>query len=240
MSCAVAIFVKTPVLSSVKSRLWPAIGRQTAEALYLLSAEAVASVACEARQSRPLEPYWAVAEPEALDGDAWADLAHVPQGEGGLGERMASVHGALLERHGAALLIGADAPQITADHLRSAAGWLAAPGPRLVIGRADDGGFWLFGANVAIPTHAWTSVAYSCDDTAEAFRAAVGDVGLWRELPVLRDLDTEPDLTPVLEALDALPAATPSQRRLAAWLSRLQSGAAPATPSVPATIQLAV
>ena len=52
MRCGVAIFVKTPSLSAVKTRLWPGIGRRNAEALYLSSAQAVASVAMQANPLR--------------------------------------------------------------------------------------------------------------------------------------------------------------------------------------------
>lgn len=233
MSCALAIFVKTPGLSPVKTRLWPALGQQAAEALYLLSAEAVASVAEQVRRPGGITPYWAVAEPAALHSDAWADLPHVGQGDGGLGERMCTVFHRLLDAHDAAMLIGADAPQLPAAELESAAQWLVSAERRLVLGRAADGGFWLVGANFPLPARVWTSVAYSSARTADDFVAAVGNAGHWAELAVLRDLDTADDLAPVADALHGLDGATAPQARLARWIDGLCSGSTPRTQHPP-------
>jgi hypothetical protein len=231
MSCGVAIFVKTPALSPVKTRLWPGIGQRQAEALYLLSAEAVASVVQQADGDLRIQPYWAVAEAAALHTDAWTDLHHLPQGAGGLGERMAHVYRLLRQRHHAAILVGADAPQLTTGELRKAVAWLSCAESRLVIGRAHDGGFWLFGGNTPLVDRAWTEVRYSAPDTATQFIGAMQPSGRWLEhhwleLDTLRDIDTAADIGPVLASLAALDAPTPAQLRLLDWLQRLQSAEA--------------
>jgi rSAM/selenodomain-associated transferase 1 len=223
MSCGVAIFVKTPSLSPVKTRLWPDIGRHRAEALYLISAEAVASVA---QQARGMQPYWAVAESGALHTDAWLDLPHLPQGDGSLGERMAHVYQLLRKRHHAAILVGADAPQLTAGALCRAADWLSCVESRLVMGRAGDGGFWLFGGNEALPDRAWTGVRYSVADTATQFARAMQASGRWLELETLRDIDTAADIPHVLSSLSALHAPTAAQICLADWLAKLPASEA--------------
>lgn len=216
MNCGIAIFVKTPALSPVKTRLWPGIGRRCAEALYLLSAEAVASVA---QQASGVQPYWAVAETAALHSDAWLDLPHLSQGEGSLGERMAHVYRQLRKRHHAALLVGADAPQIIAASLRKAAEWLRCVDSRMVLGRADDGGFWLFGGNSPLPDRAWTNVRYSAPDTAMEFTHSMRDGGRWLELEPLRDIDTADDIPFAVASLAAIDAPTAAQVRLLQWLT---------------------
>lgn len=221
MSCGVGIFVKTPHLSPVKTRLWPALGRRCAESLYLICAEAVASVTEEARRRVDLTPYWAVAEASALHGDAWIDLMHVSQGIGSLGERMGHVYRSLRQRHRAAILIGADAPQIVPEALERAARWLASTESRLVIGRALDGGFWLFGGNVDLPTHAWTRPQYSSADTAAQFVRAMRGAGRWLELETLADLDTADDLPCAHAHLSGLASPTPAQARVRDWLGQL-------------------
>lgn len=221
MSCGVAIFVKTPSLSAVKTRLWPGIGRRNAEALYLSSAQAVASVAMQARDRGAIEPYWAVAENVALPVDAWRELPQLSQGNGSLGERMAQVYRQLRQQHHAAVLIGADAPQLTAQALQRAAHWLSGAEPRLAIGRAEDGGFWLFGGNVSLDGEAWTRVRYSAPDTAAQFMHAMHGSGAWLELETLRDLDTADDIHQVHAGLAALAAPTPAQLRLMAELEAL-------------------
>lgn len=221
MSCGVAIFVKTPSLSPVKTRLWPGIGRRNAEALYVSSAQAVASVAMQARDHGRIEPYWAVAEGVALQTGAWTDLPLLSQGAGSLGARMAQVYRLLRHRHHAAILIGADAPQLTADALRRAADWLSGAESRQVIGRAEDGGFWLFGGNVPLVDHAWTNVRYSAPDTATQFMRSMHGSAAWLELETLRDLDTADDIPYVHAGLAALAAPTPAQVRLMSELEVL-------------------
>lgn len=216
-----AIFVKTPALSPVKTRLWERMGQRCAEAFHLASAEAVASVAVRAQADVDLTVYWAVAEPEAMRSEVWSDLPKLAQGPGSLGSRMASVHRRLLEVHRAAILIGADAPQVTADRLARAVAWLDAAEPRLVIGRAHDGGFWIFGSNVHMADATWTGVRYSTPDTVNDFIDAARRYGAWLELDALDDVDTFANFAPALHAIEALPQPTDAQRRLACWMTEV-------------------
>lgn len=218
MSIGLGIFVKTPALSPVKTRLASDVGQLRAEAFYLSSAEAVASVAQQLPPRMELRTYWAVAEKQALDGAAWIDLPRLPQGIGSLGERMARVYRLLLSQHHGALLVGADAPQLTQEMLGQAVRWLALPGRRLVIGPARDGGFWLFGGNCLLPDRAWSEPTYSCPETYRQFVAAMRAHGEWLELEALTDVDRGSDLMTVQKQLQQLPAPTDAQLRLSTWL----------------------
>lgn len=221
--CGLAIFVKTPALSPVKTRLWPALGREAAERVYDACVDAVESVVRQAAAPDALVPYFATAEPASPAHARWSTLPSIPQCDGGLGTRMANVYASLRERHGAALLIGADAPQLQASLLAEASAWLDAATPRLVIGRAHDGGFWLFGGNVALEADAWARVEYSRPDTAARFVEVFADRGTWRQLDTLHDLDTADDLAPVHAALVALPGPTPQQQRAAGVLAHARA-----------------
>lgn len=216
---AIALFVKTPGHSPVKTRLAAGLGRAQAEALYLQCARAVAEVG---RQAALGPVYWAVAEEAAEVAAHWPDLPLLEQGSGGLGERMGRVHETLIQRHGRALLLGADAPQIRADALIQAAGWLDQPERRIAIGPARDGGFWLVGANRALPQADWQAVPYSDPQTLTRFRAVMATQGRWCTLATLTDLDEAGDLPAVAWELAALAAPTPGQRALlrtlAQWL----------------------
>jgi glycosyltransferase A (GT-A) superfamily protein (DUF2064 family) len=229
VSVGLAIFVKTPGLSPIKTRLAAGLGATQAEACYRLSLAAVQEVAAAAQaRDRAITVYFAVAEEAAVDAPDWRALPCLAQRDGGLGERMAQVHGELVARHGAGLLIGADAAQIDPELLTRAAAWLAAGAPRLALGPARDGGFWLFGANRAIPRADWTSVAYSRAETATEFRAAMSRHGEWLELPQLTDFDRAGDAADVARELAALPAPLPAQRALLDWLRtrhRIESAA---------------
>lgn len=219
MTGALAIFVKTPGRSAVKTRLAAARGQGYAEQWYRLAAAAVASVATRACAQRGMTAYWAVAEADA-ESD-WSDLTTIAQGDGGLGERMARVHNELVARHGFALLIGADAPQLRVDALVDAAAWLDAglhAEARLVMGPACDGGFWLFGANCVITDAVWTSVRYSRTDTGRRFHTAMQAFGAWKMVGTLSDVDHVEDLEVVRAALEELAEPTLEQRALLRWM----------------------
>ncbi len=213
---ALAIFVKTPGHSPVKTRLAAERGERYAIEWHRRAAAAVASVASVAQARYGMTAYWAVAESDALE--AWSGLPAIAQGEGGLGARMARVHAQLVARHGFGLLLGADAPQLTAALLGDAVDWLSRPSPRLLLGPASDGGFWLFGGNIAPPLQAWEAVGYSAADTARQLRHSMRDTGDWRTLTTLTDADHASDLATVQRDLHALPDPTPEQRGLARWM----------------------
>jgi rSAM/selenodomain-associated transferase 1 len=225
VNCAVAIFVKTPGHSPVKTRLWPDLGRSNAERLHLACAAAVGSVVMRACDEGSISGYWATAEATEDVAAAWPVLAHLAQGEGGLGLRMATVYRTLQARHGTAILIGADTPQLDCGLLRRAVEWLQSSSARLVIGPALDGGFWLFGGNRKLPELAWTGVAYGASDTAKAFVASMHGHGDWRVLDTLRDIDTAADIAAVSQQLETLADPTPQQAALAPLLDELAAQA---------------
>ena len=220
MSGAVAIFVKTPGYSPVKTRLAASTGEAFAVEWHRRAAAAVAAAAEAA--SRPVEAalYWAVAEPAALGDAAWSDLPNLAQGTGGLGARMGRVHGTLVERHGAGILLGADTPQLDPAALRAALDWLSAgETARQTLGLAHDGGFWLYGGNRATPIATWESVAYSRSDTAARFQVAFADRGAWTLHPALTDVDEAADLPAMVDELAALANPVAAQRDLRVWLA---------------------
>lgn len=214
---ALALFVKTPGLSPVKTRLARAIGNAAAERLYLACADAVSELLQRFARESGVRCVWAIAEGDSLAPAFWAargGLDWVPQGEGGLGARMARVHHRLVREHRFGLLIGADLPQLRREYLQRAADWLRAPQARQVLGAAEDGGFWLYGGNRTAPEVLWESVAYSQPRTGSEFRAALSGFGDWLDLPPLCDLDTPEDLQQLAAALRALPGPLPAQQRV--------------------------
>jgi len=217
---AIAIFVKTPGLSPIKTRLGRHLGQHVAEQWHRRAATCVGTSAA----STGLPVYWAVAEPDGMRHPLWQEFPCIAQGEGGLGARMALVHTEITQRHGGGILIGADLPQIEPRQLLAAARWLVASDARHVLGPARDGGFWLFGANRALPSATWESVEYSRDDTARHFIAAV-DAPCWELLEPMTDLDLADDLPTVLHELEAVESPSVEQRALVRWIE-LQIGRA--------------
>lgn len=149
---------------------------------------------------------------------AGSALPRVPQGAGDLGARMLGAVRYLLEdqKYDAALLVGSDIPLLTASHLREAADTLQARGG-LVLGPADDGGYYLIGMTrphaALFDGIAWGSESVLTDTLRTAERIGV-------EARLIRsayDVDTLDDLLRLERDLAWAPAdLCPAVRR---WFS---------------------
>ncbi len=222
MSGALAVFVKTPGLSPVKTRLAAILGQESAEAFHLAASRSVAAVADALSQQVNLQSYYAVAEGDGLEYSYWQDLPCVWQGEGGLGERMAHIYQLLLTKHDFVILVGADIPQMTTTELLDATTWLAdAESDRLAFGPSVDGGFWMFGGNCPVPQKLWTDVIYSTPETGAHFLKEIEQLGTVKAFAVLRDVDEVSDLLPLRDALLNLPEPLPEQYELLRFLDVL-------------------
>lgn len=191
MSAGIAVFVKTPGLSPLKTRLAATIGAEAALAVYRGCIECVVECIDQACARTHLQPYWAVAEAEGAS--HWSGWPVLVQPPGDLGARMAGIHRQLRARHRGALLLGADAPALAPGVLVAACEVLAGA-PARVIAPAQDGGFVLYGANADHDGDDWSGVPYGASDTATRFLAAVGAALPLTTLPLQQDLDTLDDL----------------------------------------------
>lgn len=226
-SAALAVWVKTPGRSPVKTRLAGTIGTPAAEAFYahaVHAVEAVVRAAVDLVGAGALTPYWAVAEPEPEAAASWAGFEVVGQGGGGLGERLAQVYDALRARYERVLFIGADAPQLApsllADAVRCLTPTAAGGGHDFVLGPAEDGGFYLFGGRRPLPRAVWTEVPYSDPGTLAALAPRLAARGTLTMLPAAFDVDTADELARLGAALRADEAVLlPAQRALSRWIS---------------------
>jgi len=222
MRGAIAVFVKTPGLSPVKTRLAVALGKEAAEGFHLAASASVAAVAQSLSQQTDIQSYFAVAEDTALNHSYWNDLPCLWQGEGELGERMAHIYQTLLNQHDFVILVGADIPQMTAVELLKATAWLPhEEQARFVFGPSIDGGFWVFGGNCSIPQSLWTNVLYSEADTGADFLNRIEQLGSVKTLQALCDVDEVNDLLPLHDALLKLPEPLPEQSELIRFLEAL-------------------
>lgn len=227
LSGALAIFVKTPGLSNIKTRLASKLGASQTAEFYELAVSAIQAVAVAADQSARalggpgLVPYWAVAESEGLDAPRWSRFARIDQGTGGLGSRLHNVYRQLLKRHAFVLLIGADSPQMSVEVLRTSCEALSKSRPPdqtiFILGRTDDGGYYLFGGNRPLPRDVWESVDYSVETTAEEFARGLAPLGEIQELPISFDVDIIEDLRRLAELDDTCATLLPEQRRVITW-----------------------
>lgn len=205
MSAGIAIFVKTPRLSPVKTRLAARIGEEDALAFYQMSVNAV-----EASVSRSgATGYWAVAEADGVDD--WTGFEAMFTGAGCLGTRQYHIYKMLLERHEKAILIGADAPQITPDLLNEAIERLERDD--YVFGPARDGGYYLFGGRADVPPSIWGCVPWSAPNTMDVFHRTLPYAASL--LPMLTDVDEQVDLAHMIDEMPAFMSAL--QDDVAAW-----------------------
>mgnify|MGYP000022014806 CR=1 FL=1 len=118
MTGALAIFVKTPQLSPVKTRLASDLGEALAQEFYQRSLKVTQSLAKEIQENTSsLTAYWAVAEKFGLGHSLWNAFPTLNQGSGSLGERLAHVYGQLIERHDYVCFMGSDSPQVPLQDL---------------------------------------------------------------------------------------------------------------------------
>lgn len=134
------IMAKAPLLGRVKTRLAKDIGPVKARAFYKNTL---------ARISRTLarNPHWVTwlsVSPDlfVFKDRLWPERCNrISQGRGDLGDRMQRVMNIMPA--GPVVLIGADIPDITPDHIQDAFDALGKHD--VVFGPADDGGYWLVG-----------------------------------------------------------------------------------------------
>ncbi len=216
MKGGLAIFVKTPGISPLKTRLASGMGNES-QRWYGLAVDAVKSVALEAQKQCGINAYWAVAETDAMQNPLWQSLPRLAQAEdtqSGLGERMGRVMRMLIRQHGFGVLVGADAPQICSDDIIRASDFLSNESPRIVLGPARDGGFWCVGSNQKFPIELWQSIAYSQANTYHDFIAAFSPYAEVLYLRTLSDVDEIADLANCQQEMHSLKHITPEQKIL--------------------------
>lgn len=178
-----AVFVKTPELSAVKTRLAADIGRAAAVQVYEKMLLQTARMMQEATAAG-VKVHWAVGEEAGVAHARWREFPAFYTGGGGLGERLHHVYATLQKKYGCAALAGSDCPALSAAAVLLA---LQQARKKIVVGPAADGGFYLFAASRPIPAKIWKGVTYSQSDTlAQLLRLLPDKV---KKLPVLSDVD---------------------------------------------------
>ncbi len=208
MSTAIAIFVKTPALSPVKTRLAATIGVQKAQEFYHLSLKSVEKTV----RNLNVSAYWAVAEEGGLPDPLWQNFPCLHTGEGELGERQHHIYESLLAKHEHVLLVGADAPQLSKEYLEKAITTLDTND--FVIGPACDGGYYLFGGRISLPQEIWRAVPWSTSTTRECLEKALPSKPV--HLSPLTDVDTKEDLVQMTTEMP-IPTSV-EQKRLLKWV----------------------
>jgi len=177
-----------PEPGRVKTRLAAVLGDDRACALH----RAFVLDLADRLASLPYEVTWAYTPAEAPFPALLPHARCVPQVGGDLGARMAhAVAAAFAEDSRPVLMIGADVPHVPAASLAEAAEMAAT---RVVLGPAEDGGYYLIGLARPIP-ELFADVPWGSGAVLEATRERVRDLGLAMHLlPPMFDIDEPRDV----------------------------------------------
>jgi len=204
--CAIAVMAKAPQSGRSKTRLVPPLDQESAAALSAaFLRDTTGNVALAARDA-PLVGYVAYTPAGAerlFDGTlAPGTRLLLADGSGLMSARVQHLGRSLLHALQAILSLGfpavcllnADGPTLPTELLRRAAASLAAPGDRIVLGPAEDGGYYLLAAKAPHP-HLFEDIAWSTAIVAAQTRARARLLGVEVvELPSWYDVDDHASL----------------------------------------------
>jgi rSAM/selenodomain-associated transferase 1 len=181
---------KYPAPGRVKTRLAVELGAERASALY----EAFVLDLAGRLAGMPYAVRWAFWPPDAPFTTLVPSVDARAQRGGDLGERMGgAIATAFAEGPGALVVIGADAPHVAAERLEEAFAALGG-GADLVLGPADDGGYYLLGLSAPMP-ELFTGIPWSTPQVLRATLDQASRLGLAaRLLPPTFDVDEAADL----------------------------------------------
>ena len=212
---AIAVMAKAPVVGRIKTRLVPPLN--LAEAAMLGAAflrDMVENIALAGRDT-PLDCHVAYAPAGAersFDGvvadgtslllaDGNAPMSPRVQGMGR--SLLHAVQSLVAAGYGGVCLLNSDSPTLPTSFLCSAAAALLARRERVVLGPAEDGGYYLIGMQ-APHAHLFEDIDWSTDRVAAQTRTRARSLGLeMLELPVWYDVDDRDGLIRLLDALQA-------------------------------------
>ena len=185
----VIVIAKAPVAGQVKTRLCPPL---TLEQAAFVAAAALTDTLNTVGNASVLE------RTVVLEGDpgSWlpANLRVIAQRSGSFPERLAgAIADAFAEAPLPILLIGMDTPQVRVSEIEKAASWLVRDDTDVVLGLAEDGGFWIIGTKLPI-SGMFEGVEMSTAHTGQQQLARLESLGLRSAmLSVQRDVDVLDD-----------------------------------------------
>lgn len=140
------IFTRYPVPGQTKTRLIPALGQEGAATLQRRLTEHCLAIARQLTPIMPLKITMAYTGGTGMQMQQWlgGDVHYYPQSEGDLGDRLWHAFQTAFTQGGKKVMaIGIDCPFISTDLLHAA--FIALDTNDVVIGPAQDGGYYLLG-----------------------------------------------------------------------------------------------
>ncbi|HET7883414.1 MAG TPA: TIGR04282 family arsenosugar biosynthesis glycosyltransferase [Acetobacteraceae bacterium] len=187
--CAMGVMAKAPLAGRAKTRLCPPLHPAQAASLSAAFLRDISENITLAARDAPIQGFVAYApagEEQQFDG-LLADGTGLVLADGsppmphdvrGFGRCLLHAAQALFALGvGAVCLVNADGPTLPTEYLIAAARALSKPGERIVLGPADDGGYYLLGMQQPHP-HLFADIAWSTQSVAATTRARATTLGL--------------------------------------------------------------
>ena len=189
------IFTRYPEPGKTKTRLIPVLGAEGAATLQRqMTQHKLAEVQkLQAVSKLSVEVHFAGGNEQLMQDWLGSSITYQQQSEGDIGCRMASAFEASFEgRMNRVVLIGTDCPDLNAHLLVEA--FQALEQHDLVLGPAEDGGYYLIGLRRLIP-ELFTGISWSTAEVLQQTQTMAQKLGLSAGyLPLLSDVDRPEDL----------------------------------------------
>ncbi len=181
--CAFTVMAKAPVPGKVKTRLSPPLTPHQAAALnadFLRDTLANLDAAAAHCFADCVVSYTPIGQEDAFTGILPPNTLLLPQRGDGFGERLLATAADLFAcGYSAVCLIDSDSPTVpTAEFIHAARTLLLTPGEqRVVLGRSDDGGYYLIGLTSPEP-RLFAEITWSTAAVADETETRAAQIGL--------------------------------------------------------------
>lgn len=191
--CAVAMMAKAPRVGDAKTRLVPPLSETEAAALSGCFIRDTADNIIAAAQSGPIHGHVAYSPPEAeaiFRAMLPEQIRLLPSRRGGLGYSLAdAVEDLLAAGYGSVCLVNSDSPTLPTSVLMQAAQTLRESGDRVVLGPAEDGGYYCIGLK-SPRSRLFEDIAWSTEQVLAQTLERAHEIGLDAAiLPMWYDVD---------------------------------------------------
>lgn len=194
------IFTRYPEPGKTKTRLIPCLGAEGAANLQRQMTETTVKIGKQLNCDRPLEIliYFAGGQEDLMKTWLGEDLNYKAQRNGDLGQRMESAfQQAFNDAKERVVMIGIDCPQLNSKILDQA--FEALLERDLILGPAEDGGYYLIGLNCPYP-QLFKRINWGTNRVLSQTQAIAYQLGLKVDyLPILKDIDRPEDLANVVQ-----------------------------------------
>lgn len=195
MSESLIIFSRYPESGKTKTRMIPALGADGAAELQRRLSEYTVTQARRLRQLREIDimVYFTGGNIYLMQNWLGNDVNYHVQAEGDLGVKMHSaMKDNFTQNRERVVIIGIDCPGVNYNILESA--FKALENNNLVLGQAEDGGYYLIGLNKLVP-ELFIDINWGTSSVFNSTKAIAQKLNLTTTyLPILRDIDRPEDL----------------------------------------------